>query len=87
MGVLWSNKAWEEYINLQGEDKKTIKKINILIKEIIRTPFSGSGNPEPLKGNLSGWWSRHIDEKNRIIYKKMGDDIVIASCKGHYSQK
>ncbi len=69
------------------QDIKTLKKINKLIKEIERTPFSGIGKPEPLKGELSGLWSRHIDEKNRIIYRVENDVLEISSCRGHYDDK
>ena len=71
MGVLWEDEAWQEYIDWQ-QDKKTLKKINRLVRDIQRNPFEGIGHPEPLSGNLSGWWSRHIDEKNRIVYKVAG---------------
>lgn len=84
MGLLWENKAWEEYCSYLSEDKKTIKRINELIKNIQRDPFNGIGKPEPLKGNYSGWWSRRIDDHNRIVYKKSGNDIIIVSVKGHY---
>lgn len=78
----------EDYIYWQTEDKRTLKKINQLIKDIIRNGYIGIGNPEPLKGNLSGYWSREIDEKNRIIYKvKDNDSIEIIQCRGHYSDK
>ena len=67
MGILWDDDAWDDYLYWQTQDKKTLKRINALIKEIERTPYEGIGKPEPLKGNLSGWWSRRIDEKNRIV--------------------
>ena len=66
------------------EDKKTLKKLNTIIKDILRSPYEGLGKPEPLKENLSGWWSRRIDDFNRIVYRQEGDSIVIASCKNHY---
>jgi len=87
MGVLWEDEAWQEYTNWQEQDRKTLRKINHLIKDIQRNPFEGMGHPEPLSGNLSGWWSRHIDEKNRIVYKVVGGNITILSCKNHYSDK
>lgn len=84
MRLLWDERAWEEYCLWQTQDKKTLKKINSIIKDIGRNPYIGIGKPEPLKNNLSSWWSRRIDEKNRIVYKVDGDSIIIAACKGHY---
>lgn len=85
MKILWHEKAWEDYLYWQATDKKILKKVNALIKEIQRDCFEGIGKPEPLKENLSGWWSRHIDEANRIVYKQEGGAIIIAECRGHYS--
>lgn len=79
--------AWEDYLYWQGQDRKTLKRINALIKDIMRNPCQGAGKPEPLRGNLSGWWSRRIDEKNRIVYKKEGDMLLVAECRSHYSDK
>jgi toxin YoeB len=76
--------ALMEYIYWQTEDRKTLKKINQLLIEILRNPFEGIGKPEPLKGDLSGYWSRRIDHKNRLVYKVEGDNIEIQSCKSHY---
>lgn len=84
MKLLWDERAWEEYCYRQGQDKKTIKRINTLITDIQRNVYEGIGSPEPLKGNLTGWWSRRIDNVNRIVYKLEEGNIVIASCKGHY---
>lgn len=84
MRILWDERAWEDYLNWQTQDRKTLKKINILIKDIQRNPYEGIGKPEPLKNNLSGWWSRRIDGSNRIVYIKEDEAIIIASCKGHY---
>lgn len=84
MRLLWEPRAWEEYCSWQ-RDKKTLKKINELLKEIQRTPYDGKGKPEALKGNYSGWWSRRINEADRIIYRQYDDDtVVIAACKTHY---
>lgn len=85
MKSLWEERAWEEYCSWQLQDKKTLKKINILIKDIQRGSFSGIGKPEPLKENLSGYWSRRIDDVNRIVYTIDGSSIKIISCKGHYN--
>lgn len=84
MRILWEERAWEEYLSWQMEDKKTLKRINALIKDIQRSPFEGVGKPEPLKDNLSGWWSRRIDGENRVVYKVEGEIAIIASCKTHY---
>jgi toxin YoeB len=79
--------GWEEYTAWQTEDKRTIKKINQLIRDIIRNGNGGIGHPEPLKGNLSGYWSREIDEKNRLTYKLLHDGkVLIVHCNGHYSE-
>ena len=85
MKLIWEENAWEDYLSYQSQDKKTLKRINMLIKDIIRNPYEGIGKPEPLKGNLSKYWSRRIDEKNRIVY--VLDDngnVVVLYCKGHY---
>lgn len=84
MRLLWEESAWEEYCYWQTQDKKTVKRINALIKDIQRNTFDGIGKPEPLKENLSGMWSRRIDEINRLIYCEKNGAIIIASCKGHY---
>ncbi len=76
--------AWEDYLYWQGQDKKTLKRINALLKDIVRDPFEGIGKPEPLRGELSGWWSRRIDDVNRLVYQQEGEQIIIASCKDHY---
>ena len=84
MRLLWEERAWEEYCYWQTQDKKVLKRINILIKDVQRNTYEGIGKPEPLKGNLSGWWSRRIDDLNRIVYCEKDGAIVIASCNGHY---
>lgn len=84
MRLLWEDRAWEDYIYWQGQDKKTLKRINALIKDVMRDPFDGIGKPEPLKGDLSGLWSRRIDEANRIVYFEQNGMIYIVSCRGHY---
>ena len=84
MGLLWEDRAWDDYLYWQTQDKKTLKRINALIKDIQRSTFEGIGKPEPLKENLSGWWSRRIDEANRIVYYEQNGTIYIISCKGHY---
>lgn len=84
MKLLWDERAWDEYCYWLTQDKKTLKRINAIIKDIQRNVFEGIGKPEPLKGDLSGWWSRRIDDANRIVYKQKEETIIIASCKGHY---
>ncbi len=84
MGLLWEDRAWEDYLHWQTQDKKTLKRINTLIQDIKRSPFDGIGKPEPLKGNLGGYWSRRIDETNRIVYFERDGIIYIVSCRGHY---
>ena len=84
MRILWDERAWEEYLSWQIQDRKTLRRINTLIRDIQRNPFDGIGKPEPLRGNLSGWWSRRIDDANRIVYKIDGDTAIIASCRNHY---
>ena len=86
MGLLWEDRAWNDYLFWQTQDKKTLKRINLLIKDIQRSPFEGIGKPEPLRENLSGWWSRRIDEKNRIVYFEKDTVVYIVSCRGHYEE-
>ncbi|MBQ3721162.1 MAG: Txe/YoeB family addiction module toxin [Fibrobacter sp.] len=84
MKKIWSDKAWDDYLYWQTQDKKTLKRVNQLVKDIERNNFEGIGKPEALKGNLSGFWSRRIDDANRLIYRINGEFIDILSCKGHY---
>ena len=84
MKKIWSDKAWDDYLYWQTQDKKTLKRVNQLVKDIERNNFEGIGKPEALKGNLSGFWSRRIDDANRLIYRINGESIDILSCKGHY---
>jgi len=79
------SEAWDEYLYWQTQDKKTLKRINNLLKDINRSPFSGTGKPEPLTGDNQGYWSRRIDDANRIVYKIENDQILITQCGGHYS--
>lgn len=82
--IIFHENAWGEYIGWLREDKKVLKKVNDLIENIGRTPFEGIGKPEPLKNELSGYWSRRITEKHRLIYKVYENKIYIIGCKGHY---
>lgn len=86
MKLLWEDRAWNDYVYWQGNDKKTLKRINSLIKDICRDPFKGIGKPEPLKNNLQGLWSRRIDDNgNRIVYYFENETVHIISCRGHYN--
>ena len=84
MKIIWDNKAWEEYVEWQTIDRKIIKKINELIKDIQRNGNEGIGKPEPLQHELSGYWSRRIDYKNRLVYKISDTQITIVACANHY---
>lgn len=83
----WSDAAWDEYVELQSKNPKLLKKINQLIRDTERDPFSGVGKPEPLRGDLSGWWSRRIDKANRLIYRVRDGVLEIAQCGTHYGDK
>ena len=85
MRLLWDESAWDDYLYWQTQDKKTLRRINQLIRDAQRNPFSGIGKPEPLK-NHNGYWSRRIDEANRLVYKPDGDSLIIAACRGHYDE-
>jgi toxin YoeB len=84
MRITFSKNSWEDYISWQSEDKKILKKINDLIKDIQRTPYEGLGKPEPLKYDLAGFWSRRIDREHRLVYQVICKDILIYSCRYHY---
>lgn len=82
--LVFTERAWEEYLNWQVKDKKTLKRINLLLKDILRNGFQGLGKAEPLRGNLSGMWSRRIDDKNRLVFRIAGEQIEIIQLRGHY---
>lgn len=84
MKKIWFDEAWDDYLYWQTQDKKTLKRINNLLKDIEREYFNGLGKPEPLKGEFSGFWSRRIDEVNRLVYRINDNVLEILSCKGHY---
>lgn len=84
MKITFSLNAWEDYLSWQQQDKKMLKKINQLIKDIQRTPFEGIGKPEPLKYDLSGFWSRRIEREHRLVYQVHNNEILIFSLKYHY---
>lgn len=86
MRITFSQNSWEDYNSWQAEDKKMLKKINELIKDIQRTPYTGLGKPEPLKYDLAGFWSRRIDREHRLVYQVIGNEILIYSCRYHYDK-
>lgn len=84
MRKLWTDEAWEDYLFWQAQDRKTVMRINGILKDIERNPFSGIGKPEPLKHERQGYWSRRIDEANRIVYKVDNNTLIIVQCGTHY---
>lgn len=84
MNKFFTDESWADYVFWQENDKRFIKRINELIKEIERAPFTGVGKPEPLKHHLSGYWSRRINEEHRLIYRVEEDRMIILSCRYHY---
>ena len=84
MMIKFSSKGWEDYLYWQATDRALLKRINMLIKEIEREPFTGKGKPEPLKHRLSGFWSRRIDSQHRLVYSFEADTLLIAQCRDHY---
>ncbi len=82
--LAWTHEAWSDYVYWQGQDRKTLKRINRLIADTQRNPFEGIGKPEPLKENLSGFWSRRIDGTNRLVYVIDDQRLTIISCRYHY---
>ena len=83
----FTKQAWEDYLYWQNQDKKTLKRVNSLLADIERNEFDGIGKPEPLTGVFTGYWSRRIDEKHRLIYKISDDYILIDQCRTHYKDK
>ncbi len=84
MEVIFMSPAWEDYLYWQKTDKRMLKRLNELIKQCQRTPFDGIGKPESLKGDLSGWWSRRIDQEHRLVYRKEEKGLYILQCRRHY---
>ena len=82
--LTWTAAAWEDYQYWQTQDKKTLKRINLLIRDTMRSPFDGIGKPEPLRENLSGFWSRRINEEHRLIYTTDNENLVVIACRYHY---
>lgn len=84
MRLLWEDRAWEDYLCWQEQDRKTLRRINALVKDTMRSPFEGIGKPEALKHGLSGLWSRRIDDAHRLVYFVEGDTVHIVACRNHY---
>ena len=84
MRLIWAEDVWDDYLYWQETDKKILKRINRLIKDIQRSPFKGIGDPEPLKYNWTGYWSRRINKEHRLIYIVKNDELMIAQCRYHY---
>lgn len=86
MKIAFTEASWADYLWLQEKDKKLLKRVNLLIKDIIRSPFEGIGKPEPLKGNLSGYWSRRINSEHRLVYGISEEEVLVISCRFHYEE-
>lgn len=84
MILAWADDAWDDYLYWQAQDKKTLKRINLLIKDVMRHPFEGLGEPEPLKHNWQGFWSRRIDLEHRLVYQVRDDTLFVAQYRYHY---
>lgn len=84
MRLVFTDAAWHDYLWFQENDRKLLKRINALIKDTKRSPFDGIGKPEPLKGDLSGYWSRRINNEHRLVYSVSGQDLVVIGCRYHY---
>ena len=84
MKITFQEQAWEDYLYWQASDAKLLARLNALLAECRRTPFSGTGKPEPLRGSLSGWWSRRLNQEHRLVYRVMGDNLLVAQCRYHY---
>ena len=84
MKLIFSQDAWEDYLHWQKTDRRLLDRINLLIREILHSPFEGIGKPEPLKHGLAGYWSRRINDEHRLVYKVEGESVMIAQCRYHY---
>lgn len=84
MKLVFSERAWEDYLHWQATDAKLLTRLNGLIKECARTPFQGTGKPEPLRGSVAGWWSRRLTQEHRLVYRATHDGVLIAQCRYHY---
>jgi toxin YoeB len=86
MRLVFTLSAWNDYLWFQTHDKRLLKRINLLIQEVLRSPLEGIGKPEPLKGELAGYWSRRIDEQHRLVYPATATDVLVVACRYHYEQ-
>lgn len=86
MNLVFTPSAWEDYLWFQDHDRKLLKRVNLLIKDVLRSPFEGVGKPEPLKADLQGYWSRRINEEHRLVYTTTATDVTIVGCRFHYSK-
>ncbi len=86
MRLVFTKTAWEDYLWLQDHDRKLLKRCNLLIKDIMRSPFEGIGKPEPLKADLAGYWSRRINDEHRLVYTATEDEVIIIACRYHYTK-
>ncbi|PWB95508.1 Txe/YoeB family addiction module toxin [Methylosinus sporium] len=84
MKLVFAEQAWEDYLYWQAQDAKILERLNALLRECQRTPFAGTGKPEPVRGNLRGWWSRRITLEHRLIYRVEGESLLIAQCRYRY---
>ncbi len=84
--LAWTDAAWDDYLHWQGQDRKTLKRINQLVRETLREPFQGIGKPEPLRESLSGFWSRRIDDTHRLVYAVDDNYLTIIACRYHYTK-
>lgn len=84
MRLIFSQHAWEDYLYWQKNDRKLLNRVNLLIRDILRSPFEGIGAPEPLKHGLTGYWSRRINGEHRLVYRLEGESVMIAQCRYHY---
>jgi toxin YoeB len=84
--IKFLSRAWEDYMYWHEQDRKTLRRINALITQAQRDPFTGTGKPEPLIGNLAGYWSRRIDQIHRLVYRASDDELVVISCRHHYTR-
>ena len=84
MKLVFDEQAWQDYLHWQAVDPKLLARLNGLIRECTRTPFAGTGKPEPLRGALSGWWSRRLTQEHRLVYRLSGDSLLMAQCRYHY---
>ncbi len=84
MNLVFTENGWDDYLYWQKQDAKKVERINELLKDISRQPYKGIGKPEPLRGNLSGWWSRRIDTEHRLVYRVEANQLIVLQCRYHY---